>query len=116
MSRFYFDGNGNIIGVATNVTAPSSAAGLANTPSTNAYMVPAGTYTVNPDCTANLTLTQGSTTYTFNGVVANNGTQVLIQGIRFLCPGRDRNAAARTELLRIGLRHSPEFRLSLTVV
>jgi hypothetical protein len=88
MSRFYFDGNGNIVGTVTATPTSSTPAGLANTSSTNAILVPAGTYNVNADCTATLTLNSGaSSNYTFNGVVASGGDQILIQETDSSNPG-----------------------------
>lgn len=88
MSRFYFDGNGNIVGTVTSTPTSSTPPGLANTSSTNAILVPAGTYSINQDCTATLTLSSGSTSnYTFNGVVAAGGDQILIQETDSSNPG-----------------------------
>jgi hypothetical protein len=49
--------------------------------------VQAGTYTVNPDCTASLTLSYAGTTLKFNGVAAAAGDQVLIQESDSVNPG-----------------------------
>ena len=61
-SRFYFDGAGTIVGASTptggNVPLPTQV----------------GTYTVNTDCTAAITLSGGAT---FDAVVADSGRQVL---------------------------------------
>lgn len=60
-SRFFFDGNGNIVG-----QNPNSGSGNLE--------VSAGTYNVNSDCSATIKLTTGQT---FNAVVTSNGSQVL---------------------------------------
>lgn len=58
LGRFYFDGNGNILG-----------AGSATTPN-----MPVGTYSVNPDCSATMQLNTGQT---FGAVAAQGGDQVM---------------------------------------
>lgn len=87
MSRFYFDGNGNIVGSTTATPVATIPAGLANSGVTNAILVPAGSYTVNQDCTASVSLAQGSTTLTFNGIVAAGGDEVIIQETDSSNPG-----------------------------
>ena len=64
-ARYYFDGNGNIVGQDANATT-SGATTAANTI--------VGTYSVNTDCTASITLNTGAS---FNAVVVSNGAQVL---------------------------------------
>jgi len=61
LGRYYFDGNGNIIGQAL-------------TPSGTTMNASVGTYAVNYDCTGTLRLNSGQT---YNAVVANAGTRVL---------------------------------------
>lgn len=58
LGRFFFDGNGNIVGQGSN--------GSGN--------VLLGTYTVNIDCTATMKFTTGQT---FNAVVAQSGARIL---------------------------------------
>jgi hypothetical protein len=59
LSRFYFDGNGSILGV---------------TGSNTNLLTPAGTYSVATDCTATITLNSGQH---YNAVVVSSGNQVL---------------------------------------
>jgi len=87
LSRFLFDGNGNIVGATSSTPSATIPTGLANTSSTNAILVPAGSYTVNQDCTASITLTQGTSSLTFNGVVAAGGNEVIIQETDTSNPG-----------------------------
>jgi hypothetical protein len=61
ISRFFFDGNGNIIGKNPSITNAN---------------VNAGSYTINTDCTATIKLATGQN---FNAVVVNGGAQVLFQ-------------------------------------
>jgi len=89
MSRFYFDGNGNIVGTVTSTPTSSTPPGLANTSSTNAILVPAGTYNLNADCTGTMSLSSGTagSNYTFNAVVAAGGDEILIQETDSSNPG-----------------------------
>jgi hypothetical protein len=97
LSRFYFDGQGNIVGtIGGTVSNP----GTANTSITNSYLVPAGSYTVNPDCTGKISLTAGSSPATFNAVVAAAGAQITGSGDRLLESRRHRNSDSWAELLR----------------
>jgi hypothetical protein len=57
--QFYFDGQGNIAGPVAIVGEPSTTV---------------GTYSVNPDCTATMSLTGGAT---FNAVLVGDGAGVL---------------------------------------
>ena len=59
-SRLYFDGNGTIVG--------------ATALSTGTMSVAAGTYSVNLDCTATISLATGSS---FDAIIAGGGRQVL---------------------------------------
>jgi len=86
LSRFYFDGQGNIVGTA-NAAAVSSNAGTANTSVTNSFLVPAGSYTVNGDCTGTISLSTGPSTAKFNAVVAAAGAQILVQETDSANPG-----------------------------
>lgn len=62
-SRFYFDGNGNVVGQQPN--SSSSAMGA------NAVV---GSYNIGTDCTGTINLNTGAA---FNAVVVNQGAQVL---------------------------------------
>jgi hypothetical protein len=84
LSRFYFDGQDNIVGT---IGGTASNPGTANTSITNSYPVPAGSYTVNPDCTGKISLTAGSSPATFNAVVAAAGAQILVQETDSSNPG-----------------------------
>jgi hypothetical protein len=59
LGRYYFDGNGGIVGLANYVPVLRSLV---------------GSYTVNNDCTLNIKLNSGQT---YGGVVVNQGQQVL---------------------------------------
>jgi len=59
LGRFYFDGNGSIVG-----TLPSS----------STSNMPIGAYTVNDDCSATMSLTSGQS---YAAVVAQRGSQIL---------------------------------------
>jgi hypothetical protein len=63
LSRFFFDGNGNIIG-----QSPSTAPGGVT------VNVTAGSYSINNDCTAAIKLASGQN---FNAIVVNGGDKVL---------------------------------------
>ena len=87
LSRFYFDGQGNIVGTASAGQISSNSPGVANTSITNSVLVPAGSYTVNPDCTGTISLSTGSSTVTFNAVVAAAGARILVQETDSSNPG-----------------------------
>jgi hypothetical protein len=61
LGRFYFDGAGTIVGTQTATSG-------------NVYSAGVGTYTVNLDCTAKLTLASGQT---YDAVIVNHGRQAL---------------------------------------
>ncbi|HKE26470.1 MAG TPA: hypothetical protein VKB88_29150 [Bryobacteraceae bacterium] len=87
LSRFYFDGQGNIVGTANAGPISGISQGGANTSMTNSFLVPAGSYTVNPDCTGIISLGTGSSTAKFNAVVAAAGAQILVQETDSSNPG-----------------------------
>jgi len=76
LGRFFFDGNGSIIGQAGSVGQPgpddASSAGNGLPAS-----VTIGSYTVNDDCSSTLQLNAGPS---FNAVVAGGGSQILFLG------------------------------------
>jgi hypothetical protein len=86
LSRFYFDGQGNIVGNSSGATI-SSGSGTASTTVTNSVIGPAGSYTVNPDCTGTISLGTGAGAAKFNAVVAAGGAQILVQETDSSNPG-----------------------------
>jgi hypothetical protein len=62
LGRFYFDGNGNVMGLAANSTA--------NAP----IFAPAGIYAVASNCTAAITMNSGQH---YNAVIVDQGNQAL---------------------------------------
>lgn len=87
LSRFYFDGNGNIVGGISATPLGTSSSGPGSTTTTNSILVPAGTYSVNADCTGTVSLSQGGTALKFNAVVAGGGNTVLVQETDSSNPG-----------------------------